>query len=39
MDKFSQLYDQYTLYKEKVNENDSDFTTNLLQYDITGLFL
>lgn len=35
MDKFSQLYDQYTLYKEKVNENDSDFTTNLLQYDIT----
>lgn len=35
MDKFSQLYDQYALYKEKVNENDSDFTTNLLQYDIT----
>lgn len=35
MDKFSQLYDQYALYKEKVNEVDSDFTTNLLQYDIT----
>lgn len=35
MDKFSQLYDQYALYKEKVNEDNSDFTTNLLQYDIT----
>ena len=35
MDKFSQLYDQYALYKEKVNEDDSDFTTNLLQYEIT----
>ncbi len=35
MDKFSQLYDQYALYKEKVNEDDSDFSTNLLQYDIT----
>lgn len=35
MDKFSQLYDQYALYKEKVIEDDSDFTTNLLQYDIT----
>lgn len=34
MDKFSQLYNQYALYKEKVNENDADFTTNLLQYDI-----
>lgn len=34
MDKFTQLYDQYALYKEKVNEDDSDFTTNLLQYDI-----
>lgn len=35
MDTFSQLYDQYALYKEKVIEDDSDFTTNLLQYDIT----
>ncbi len=35
MDKFSQLYNHYALYKEKVNEEDSDFTTNLLQYDIT----
>ena len=35
MDKFSQLYDQYALYKEKVNEDDSVFTANLLQYDIT----
>ena len=35
MDKFSQLYDQYTLYKEKVNKDDSDFTTDLLQYGIT----
>ena len=35
MDKFSQLYDQYTLYKEKVNKDDSNFTTNLLQYDVT----
>lgn len=35
MDKFSQLYNQYALYKEKVNEDNSDFTTNLLQYDIT----
>lgn len=35
MDKFSQLYNQYALYKEKVNEDDSDFTTNLLQYGIT----
>lgn len=35
MDKFSQLYNQYTLYKEKVNEDDTNFTTNLLQYDIT----
>lgn len=34
MDKFSQLYNQYALYKEIVNENDADFTTNLLQYDI-----
>jgi hypothetical protein len=35
MDKFSQLYDQYTLYNEKVNKDDSDFTTDLLQYGIT----
>lgn len=35
MDKFSQLYEQYSLYKEKVNEEDSNFTTDLLQYDIT----
>lgn len=34
MDKFSQLYDQYALYTEKLGEEDSDFTTNLLQYDI-----
>lgn len=35
MDKFSQLYNQYSLYKEEVDKGDSDFTTNLLQYDIT----
>lgn len=35
MDKFSQLYDQIALYKEKINQDDSDFTTNLLQYGIT----
>ena len=35
MDKFSQLYDQIALYKEKINQDDSDFATNLLQYDIT----
>ena len=35
MDKFNQLYDQYSLYKEKVEEDDSDFTTDLLQYEIT----
>lgn len=35
MDNFSRLYDQYDLYKEKVNEDDIEFTTNLLQYDIT----
>lgn len=35
MDKFNQLYDQYAHYKEKVKEDDSDFVTNLLQYDIT----
>lgn len=34
MDKFSLLYDQYALYKKKVNGDDSDFTTNLLQYGI-----
>ena len=35
MDKFSQLYEQYALYKEKADKDNSDFTTNLLQYDIT----
>lgn len=35
MDKFSQLYNQYDLYREKVNEGHFDFTTNLLQYEIT----
>ncbi len=35
MDKFSLLYEHYSLYKNKVNLNDSDFTTNLLQYNIT----
>lgn len=35
MDKFSQLYNQYNLYKEKLKDDDSSLTTNLLQYDIT----
>ena len=35
MDRFILLYEQYTHYKEKVKEDDSDFTTNLLQYNIT----
>ena len=35
MDKFSLLYDQYAHYKENNIEDNSDFTTNLLQYDIT----
>ena len=35
MDKFSDLYDQYALYKEKVEETDSEFTTDLLRYGIT----
>ena len=35
MDNFIQLYEQLALYKEKVNEEQSDFATNLLQYDIT----
>ncbi len=35
MDNFIQLYEQLALYKEKVNEEQSDFVTNLLQYDIT----
>lgn len=35
MDNFSLLYNQYALYKEKVNEDESDFNTNLLQYGIT----
>lgn len=34
MDKFNQLYEQYALYKEKVDKEDSDFTINLLQYEI-----
>ena len=34
MDKFSQLYEQYALYRENINKGDSDFTTDLLQYDI-----
>ena len=36
MDKFSDLYDQYALYKEKVQEDDSEFTTDLLRYGITA---
>lgn len=35
MDKFSQLYDEYALYKEKVGEDNTDFSTDLLRYDIT----
>lgn len=35
MDKFSQLYGQYDLYKEKAKEEGSYLSTNLLQYDIT----
>jgi hypothetical protein len=35
MDKFSQLYDQYALYKKKVGEDNTDFSTDLLRYDIT----
>jgi hypothetical protein len=35
MDKFNLLYDQYTLYKEKVGEDNTDFATDLLQYGIT----
>ena len=35
MDKFSKLYEQYALYKEKADKEDSNFTTNLLQYDIS----
>lgn len=35
MDKFVQLYDEYALYKEKVGEDNSDFSTDLLRYDIT----
>lgn len=35
MDKFIQLYDQYALYKERIGEDNSDFTTDLLRYDIT----
>ena len=35
MDKFHSLYEQYSLVKEKMLENDMDFATNLLQYGIT----
>ena len=35
MDTFKQLYEQYDLYKEEVKEEDSEFTTDLLQYGIT----
>jgi hypothetical protein len=35
MDKFGQLYEQYSLYNEKVVKDNSDFTTNLLQYGVT----
>ena len=35
MDKFSQQYDEYALYKEKVGEDNTDFSTDLLRYDIT----
>ena len=36
MDKFNELYDQYALYKKKVNEEYSEFTTDLLRYGITA---
>lgn len=36
MDKFIELYEQYALYKAKVVDDNSDFTTNLLRYDITS---
>ena len=39
MGKFCQLYEQYALYKEKVNEETSGFATNLLQYGITEFSL
>ena len=35
MDKFVDLYDQYALYKEKAEEDDKEFTTDLLRYEIT----
>ena len=35
MEKFNELYDQYALYKEKAEEVDSEFTTDLLRYGIT----
>lgn len=35
MEKFNELYDQYALYKEKAEEADSEFTTDLLRYGIT----
>ena len=35
MDKFIQLYGEYAFYKEKVEEGNSDFSTDLLRYGIT----
>ncbi len=35
MDKFSQLYKQYALYKENIKTDYSDLETDLLQYNIT----
>lgn len=35
MDKFIQLYEQYSLLKNSIKEDNSGFTTNMLQYDIT----
>lgn len=36
MDKFIDLYDQFALYKEKVNDDSTDITTDLLRYGITN---
>lgn len=35
MDSFVELYDQYSNYKEIAKEDSSDFTTDLLRYDIS----
>ena len=35
MEMFQQLYEQYSLVKAKLQENDMDFATDLLQYGIT----